>query len=183
MLILLLLATMVAAEKSVQVKYGELIINGFRHCNITHNINDVEEVHVPAGGMALPGLYYGLIEWACDWTDVGILISRIECIPCGVYCSFNQSFNKCTDAKMPLLIGSIIGLMFFLMTTLALLLFCRKHLFNVFVSIVVRALTMSDRRRAKKIKSHNKRTGSSYRVMFKDINVPCDKIMEGIKKG
>lgn len=93
----------------INIKYGEVIINGFNECEIENNgkkfiyksYDDqftMEDKHL-----------FGIVRYNCD-NHTGALISTFECQPCGIFCNYNQSVARCRNLVLPYILGGIIGI-------------------------------------------------------------------------
>lgn len=72
------------------------------------------------GEGVLPGYWFGLIEYKCT-KSYGALVSKIECIDCGLYCEVNQVMAKCAS-MIPLISGILVSILLSSILTLVIVL-------------------------------------------------------------
>lgn len=79
---------------------------GYYECNYTNNGHMVTSHN----GQHIGGLY-GLITYSSDNT-IGYIMSKLECRPCGLYCSENELIEGCEQFMMSTMVGQQWALFF-----------------------------------------------------------------------
>lgn len=59
-------------------------------------------------GNIVPGLWFGLIHYLCD-NDKGTLVSKLDCKPCSMFCTYNELIPDCASYALPLTLSLIGG--------------------------------------------------------------------------
>lgn len=98
------------ARSDVYCTDGAITITDLDNCSF-HN-NGMEYNGTGPGRM--PGLFFGLIEYSCTNTK-GILVSKLSCKDCGLYCNYNQMIDGCQSYWIPFLTGSAIVMILLLL--------------------------------------------------------------------
>jgi hypothetical protein len=176
MFLLLMLMEIEVIGGEVKAKFGEVTVHGFNKYTIETSNGKVTMTNLHGGEEALDGMHFGLVKWECDTNDKGSLVSYVECIPCGSFCTFNQQFYKCKNVWFAPIIGLATALFIMLLILLMLVTCLRATIMGKILNIIAYIMTKSDKRRAKKIYRLNKMTGRNQQVRFKDINVNCPKL-------
>uniref|UniRef100_A0AB38Z1Q7 Glycoprotein n=1 Tax=Matula phasmavirus TaxID=3078421 RepID=A0AB38Z1Q7_9VIRU len=61
------------------------------------------------------GWHYGIIDYVCDDVE-GILVSKMTCKDCGIYCVENEMIQGCEKSFLPWIISTILALLLLLVT-------------------------------------------------------------------
>lgn len=91
--------------QSINVNYGEVVINNYNNCLL--NSNGVT-YNYSIGGV-VPGLWFGLIHYDCDNVK-GTLVSKLECKPCALFCTYNELIPHCSSLVLPLVLSLLLSI-------------------------------------------------------------------------
>lgn len=126
-------------------------------------------------------LVIGLIKRKCG-PDYGTIISELDCKDCGLYCSYNQQFDKCKNNWIIPVISVIISLMIIMMIKIIIMLTCKTKLNSFFLKTVWYFLTINDQSRQKRIMEQNKITGVKNNILFRTIVTSSDELINMIRE-
>ncbi|APG79276.1 putative glycoprotein [Hubei odonate virus 9] len=116
LLFILLLAQDVDAASSISVANGIIHKAGFEACLVEAN-----GISANFTGDVSPGLWFGLVKYTCD-DQIGYLISKLECVKCGLYCIQNEMIDGCSNRAFNIVAGVIIAMI----VCLVLAVVCRR---------------------------------------------------------
>ncbi|QXL90807.1 glycoprotein [Pectinophora gossypiella virus 2] len=164
----------IATRADIHVQNGVLTIKDYNKCHI--NINgDLTTIELNRTKYIHDTLVFGLLKWKCD-NEFGNEIVDIQCKDCGIYCSYNQQFEKCKNNITPWIIGILTSLCVLLIIILISVTCLKKKINNTFLYIIFWLLTRNDRKRASKVKKLNKITGSRNTILFRSIITKSDQL-------
>lgn len=165
----------------INIKYGELIIDGFEECEFENNGNNYTYKSYDENFRMNDKLLFGLINYKCD-NNTGVLISKFECKPCGLFCNYNQSVARCKHIVLPYIlggiIGSVIGIIIYISSKYAFK--CIKE--NLVLWCNYKMTKRNDNKHIKTVTEMKEITGTISNVNFKDIKNMKEQKLEKIKK-
>lgn len=152
----------------INVKYGEVIVNGFEECEFENNGNKYTYKSYDEHFSMEKNLLFGLINYNCN-NHTGVLVSKFECKPCGLFCNYNQSVSRCRHVMVPYILGGVIGALFGVIICVAF-----KYAYGrIKVKLVLwynyKMTKRSDKKHIKKITEMKEITGMTPNVVFKDL--------------
>lgn len=161
----------------INVKYGEVIIHGFEECAFENNGNEFVYKSYDENFKMENILLFGLINYNCN-NHTGTLISKFECKPCGLFCSYNQSVPRCRHVLVPYILGGILGAI--VGAIICIFSFCLfKHNKEKLKSWYnYKILKRNDKKRIKVVTDMKKVTGINANVNFKEIKDVTPKNVE-----
>lgn len=92
-------------EPKVTINNGQIIMEGETSC--IKNANGKETTYFINDKPT--GLFFSLITYNCT-TSTGVIISKLSCKSCGIYCNYNQLIEGCESFWWPMFIGVLISL-------------------------------------------------------------------------
>lgn len=120
------------------------IVNGI--ITTTKSCTIVTPTGTVVGEGTIPGLHFGLIDYNCGG-ETGSLLSRIDCKSCGVYCSYNDFFEKCKERNFAskTIIGVLFGILIGIIITKLYKKVIRPKLISLWDAMVIRYYLRQDR--------------------------------------
>ncbi|XP_031624480.1 uncharacterized protein LOC116341510 [Contarinia nasturtii] len=150
---------------NINVKYGEVIVNGVNECTFEHR-GDTYTYKSYDDNFSMKGkILFGMIEYNCE-NNTGVLVSYVECKPY-IFCMYNELFPKCRNTKAKYILGFTFGLSV-VVSVYLILRFYRHSIQSWWRSIQTQN---RDKKLMKKIEKHEKLTGTTLpNVRFKEIH-------------
>nr|WCJ14326.1 MAG: glycoprotein [Aedes japonicus bunyavirus 2] len=131
-------------RENIWAQNGIVTYTGYKNCTIEH---DGYQSNGEFGSFT--GRHYGLVKYLCDNTT-GYLMSKVSCIPCGIYCPINDNIDGCQHVIFPYIIGIIMGIVMFLITKLIMAKIIWPTVINIQIKIKERAMKRKDKKNDKK---------------------------------
>lgn len=163
----------------INVKYGEVIVNGFEECDFENNgVKFVYKSYDENFAMDNKRLF-GLINYNCS-NHTGVLISKFESKPCGLFCNYNQAVARCRHIMIPYILGGVIGAIFGVIIKIFLKFAYERFKVKLVLWFNYKMMKRSDRKQIKKITEMKEITGITPNVIFKDTRNVNEEKMEKI---
>lgn len=147
----------------INVKYGEIIINGFEECEFENNGNKYVYKSYDERFTMDNKLLFGLINYNCS-NHTGVLISKFECKPCGLFCNYNQSVGRCRHLIIPYVLGGVIGAIIGVVINISLKYAYERIKVKLVLWYNYKMMKKSDRKHIKKITEMKEITGLTSNV-------------------
>lgn len=165
----------------INVKYGEVIINGFEECKFENNGNEFIYKSYDEQFTMDNKQLFGMIKYNCD-NHTGVLISTFDCKPCGLFCNYNQSVPRCRHIMVPYILGGIVGAIIGVIIYISL-----KYAFGCIKEKLLlwynyKMTKKSDEKHVKMVREMNKLTGITPNVHFEDMKNMKQKKQEKIEQ-